>query len=211
MCRWQNGCGFVARVLPVTFLLMTRTMKRRGFTLIELIAVMAALSVVMGVSVVLLIQVLGFQRDNGEYSDGQRTVDRLVADFRNDVHTYGQPELLTDGPVLLRWKTELGTVEYTLEPGEFPSQQNIVRSVQKEGQPNLERYRLPERTTLHFAEGKDSDAGLIALSLWTTPQGTRIPKLAELNPFDRTLPKSFEQERIDPKYAGHWRTIIARY
>ena len=186
-------------------------MKRDGFTLVELIAVMAALSVVMGVSVVMLIQVFDFQRSNDEYSEGRRTVDRLIADFRSDVHTYGKPEILTEGTVLLRWKTDAEMVEYTSEPGEFPGQQNIVRTVRKEEQTNrYEMYRLPDRTALHFAEGKDSDVRFVALSLWTAPQGTEMPKLDELNPFDRTLPKTFEQ-RINPKYAGNWRTIIARY
>ena len=186
-------------------------MKRHGFTLVELVAVMAALSIVMGIAVVLLIQVFDFKRSHFEYSDGRRTVNRLATDFRSDVHTYGKPEILMDNTVLLRWKTETAIVDYTLEPGRFSGQQNIIRLIQKRGSENqYETYRLPDRTTLYFTEGKDTDAGLVALSLWTTPLGTDKPKLDDLNPFDRTLPKSLEQ-RIDPKYAGNWRTIIARY
>jgi len=68
---------------------------------------------------------------------------------------------------------------------------------------------------VRFAEGTGNDAGLIALSLWTAPQGTTVlnhtvPNLTELNPFDRTVPQTLEQQ-IDPKYAGNWRTIIVRY
>jgi len=63
---------------------------------------------------------------------------------------------------------------------------------------------------LHFVDGQDEDAGLMALSLWTAPPGSEIPNLGEFNPFDRTIPKTLETH-IDPKYAGLWRTIIVRY
>ena len=185
-------------------------MKRPGYTLIELITVMAVMSAVVGISGVLLVQLFEFQQHTGEHADTVRSVDRFVAIFREDVHTYGKPDILSEGNVLLRWTTETETIEYTAQPGEHPNQLNIVRTVQKEEGNRNETYRLPDRTTLRFCEGKDADAGLVALSLWTSPQGTDVPNLDELNPFDRTLPKTLE-DQIDPKYAGNWRTIIVRY
>ena len=186
-------------------------MKKRGFTLIELVAVIAVMAVVLGFAVVMLAQLFDFQRENDEYAEGMRSADRFAVEFRNDVHTYGKPEILSDGTVLLRFKTERETIEYTTEPGAFPDQRIIVRTVQTgEEQPQFETYRLPDRTALHFADGRDADAGLFALSLWTAPKGTVPPKLDELNPFDRTFPKSMERQ-IDPKYAGNWRTIVVRY
>ena len=186
-------------------------MKKTGFTLIELIAVMAVMAVVLGFAVVLLVKLLDFQRNNDEYSNGVLALDRFVTDFRSDVQTYGKPELLSEGDTLLRWHTEMNIIFYTAEPGGFSDQKTIVRSVYKDGTKiDTETYRLPERTALHFADGEGTDVGLIALSLWTAPQGTEVPKLAELNPFDRTIPKSLEQ-RVDPKYAGNWRTIVVRY
>jgi len=186
-------------------------MKKKGFTLIELIAVMAAVAVVMGVAVTLLVQLFDFQKNFYEHSNLSRHGDNLANAFRNDVHTYGKPEILADGNTLLRWKTETEVIDYTRVPGSFPDQLNVVRTVQKDGQQNrYETYRLPDRTTLWCADGKDINAGFVALSLWTAPQGMEKPKIDELNPFDRTIPKSLEQQ-IDPKYAGNWRTIIARY
>jgi prepilin-type N-terminal cleavage/methylation domain-containing protein len=191
-------------------------MKRDGFTLIELINVMAAVSVVMGVTAVMLVKLFDYQQNHGEYSDQRRAVDRFVAGFRNDVRTYGKPEIVTDGITLLRWTTETETIEYTAQTGEFPDQRNIVRTVRKEEQTHrAETYRLPDRTMVRFVDGTGNDAGLVALSLWTAPQGTpvphhAVPNLDALNPFDRTIPKTLE-EQIDPKYAGNWRTIIARY
>ena len=196
-------------------------MKRHGFTLIELVAVMATVSVVMGITAVLLVQLFDYQRNLAEYSERMHAINRLVAEFRNDVRTYGKPEILTDGDTLLRWTTETKTIEYMAQPGEFPDQWSVVRTVQNEGTNNRsETYHLPDRTTVRFAEGTGNDAGLIALSLWTAPQGTAVlnhavpnltePNLSELNPFDRTLSQTLEQQ-IDPKYAGNLRTIIVRY
>ena len=191
-------------------------MRRTGYTLIELITVMAVLSVIMGVTAVMLVQLFDFQQNTGEHADKVRAADCFVAVFRSDVHTYGKPDIFSEGNVLLRWTTETETIEYTAQTGEFPDQRNIVRTVRKEEQTHrAESYRLPDRTMVRFVDGTGNDAGLVALSLWTAPQGTpvphhAVPNLDALNPFDRTIPKNLE-EQIDPKYAGNWRTIIARY
>ena len=183
-------------------------MKKLGFTLVELLAVMVTMVVVMGVSGALLVQAFGFQRQNNQYSDGIRAADRFVVAFRNDVHAYGKPEIPTEGETLLHWKTETETIDYTAEPGLFPDQQTIIRTVRKGGKKvGGESYRLPDRMTLRFAIGKDDNVGLVALSLWTTSIATETPNLDELNPFDRTMPKF----HVNSKYAGNWRTIIARY
>lgn len=185
-------------------------MKRPGYTLIEVITVMAVMSAVVGVSGVLLVQLFDFQLNNSEYADKMRAVARFTAVFRDDVHAYGKPEILTDDNTLLRWKTEAETIEYTVQPSEFSDQLTIVRSAQKGETCRRETYRFPDRTSLRFADGTEGDTGLIALSLWITPLGIEMPNLNELNPFDRSIPKILEQ-RIDPKYAGNWRTIVARY
>ena len=182
-------------------------MRRLGFTLLELIVVMAVMFAVMSVSVVMLVQAFDFQRANDQHAEGMRTVDRLVVDFRKDVHTYGKPEISTDSQTLFQWETELATVEYVVEQGTFPDQVILVRTLQEGEKGVRETYRLPDRTTVWGAMGTESESGLVALSLWTSPQGTDPPSPETLNPFDRTTPTL----QIDPKYAGNWRTIIARY
>lgn len=180
---------------------------KKGYTLIELLAVMVAMFTIMGVSVVLMVQVFDFRQTNNRYSDGVRATDRFVAEFRDDVHTYGKPEIPAEGDTLLRFRTETATVDYVTEPGVFPNQQTIIRTEQKDGRELKETYRLPDRTTLWFVNGKDADAGLVALSLWTAPPETEMPKPDDLNPFDRIS----NVVSVDSKYAGNWRTIIVRY
>jgi len=182
-------------------------MRRHGFTLTELIAVIAVLFAVMGVSVVMLLQAFDFQQANDRHAEGMRTVDRLVIDFRTDVHTYGKPEIPTNSATLFLWKTESATVEYVVAPGTFPDQVIIIRTHEVDALLFRETYRLPDRTTVWSAMGTESYAGLVALSLWTSPPGTEPPLPETLNPFDRTM----SQSQVEPKYAGNWRTIIARY
>jgi prepilin-type N-terminal cleavage/methylation domain-containing protein len=185
-------------------------MQKHGFTLIELIATMAVMAVVMGTAVVMLVQLIGFQRNHDEQANQLRNADRFAAAFREDVHAYGKPVILMEDNTLLRWKTETETIEYVMKPGRFPHQRNIVRTVHRDGQQShCETYRLPDRTTLWFVDGKDNDAGLVALCLWTSPPHAEPPKIDAFNPFDRTI-QNPPEERIDPKYAC-WRTIIARY
>jgi len=183
-------------------------MQKAGFTLTELLAVMTALFAVMGISVVLLVQTLDFQHGNSVFSDRICAADRLVADFRNDIHAYGQPEIPADG-ALLRWKTETITLDYVIEPGKLPDQSIVVRTLQKDGQKFCETYRLPDKTTVWCVDGKETDTGLVALSLWTMlAPGMEMPPLETLNPFDRTFQ---EKSQVNLRYAGNWRTIIARY
>ena len=173
----------------------------------ELVAVMAVMFAVMGVSVVMLMQAFDFQQTSDQHAEGMRTVDRLVIDFRNDVHAYGKPEIPSDSPVLFRWNTESATLEYIIVPGTFSDQKIVVRTLHTDGDEFRETYRLPDRTTVWGEVGTETAAGLIALSLWTAPPGTEPPLPETLNPFDRTMPKL----QVEPKYAGNWRTIIARY
>ena len=182
-------------------------MRKSGFTLVELLAVMAAMFAIMGVSVVMLIQVFNLQYKNSKYSDEVRTLNRLVVDFRNDVHAYGKPEIPNEGNVLLRWKTESVSLEYVMEPGMFPDQKVIVRTLHEEGKKFSESYRFPDQTIIWCTSGEESDAGLVALSLWTISLGTEMPPPETLNPFDRTL----SETKIEPRYAGNWRTIVARH
>jgi type II secretory pathway pseudopilin PulG len=185
---------------------------RKSFTLIELIAVMAVMFTVMGISVVILIQAFDFQQTNNEHAEGVRAVNRLLNDFREDVHSFGKPMIPTEGEILIQWKTETAEVCYTRAPSSIsPNQQAVVRWLSKDGQSLTETYRLPDRTTVWCVDGETTHAGLVALSLWTTPPGTETPKLETLNPFDRTMPSSTVNPTVNSKYAGNWRTIAARY
>lgn len=188
-----------------------------AFTLIELIAVMGCLSIIIGVAVVLLFQMFDLQVRREEQSVEMRSVNRFVDVFRSDVHELGKPETVAESTeneaVLLRWKTDISTVEYEWNEGEFPGRR-FVRRTEKtdEKKRQTENYRLPDHSILQFVEGKDRYAGLIALSLWRQTPGGDIPETEKMNPFERVVSASRgEAAHVDAPYVGVWRTVLARF
>lgn len=188
---------------------------RRAFTLVELVAVLGCLTIITGVAIVLLFQMFDMQSQCEERSDWTRSTNRFTDVFRRDVHELGKPELQSDpdekNEILLRWQSKNSVVEYELHKGEYAGQQ-IVRRIEKTDKEirRTEDYRLPDRSDIRFFEGKDKHSGLVALSLWKHAPGMDIPKTGEMNPFERTLAKSFASQD-ETGYAGIWRTVLARY
>jgi prepilin-type N-terminal cleavage/methylation domain-containing protein len=185
---------------------MMKTQKQTGFTLIELVAVMGVLSVIMGIAITLLFQMFDLQMRSEENSDRTRSTNRFVASFRQDIQTYGKPELKTgsiaSGEKPLRWTLNGKTLEYELLSGKHPGQR-FVRRIEKTGEKmnRSEDYALPDGTALSTFEGKDKNAGLVALLLWRQMPVGEAPKPNELNPF----------EQNGAEYAGVWRTVFARF
>ncbi len=181
---------------------------RRAFTLVELIAVLAGLVIIMGVSMGLLFAMLDFQQRYDEQSEQLRSVNMFFAQFRDDARdASAEPVLVSDASFLIEWPTEAGKIRYKIVPGEFPEQQNVVREVWNgEKITGTETYKLPDYAVLWPVEGKDDNAGLIALNLWEHRPHTEAPDTSQLDPFARTRIDSPE----NPNDFGYWHTIIVR-
>ncbi|MDR1957749.1 MAG: prepilin-type N-terminal cleavage/methylation domain-containing protein [Planctomycetaceae bacterium] len=179
---------------------------RTAFTLVELIAVMAILSVTVGTSTMLLFKMFDFHIRYAESAAQLESTNRLVARFRSDIHTNGQPEISPDGSVLLTWQNAGQEIMYILENGAFPEKKIVRREVRRNGERvNMETYHLPDHTKLGFAEGTDRDAGLTAMSLWTLPPGKEAIVSIPYDPFTRTVPS----QSFGP--SGYWRTVLVRH
>lgn len=208
--RKRLSCGLFQRAEA-----RIRNRSYRGFTLVELIAVMGCLSVIMGVAIVLLFQMFDMQVRTEERSIEIRRVNRFIDVFRKDVHELGRPEIVTESveteEVLLRWESETATVEYEWKTGEFPGQR-FVRRTENMGESirQTEDYRLPDHSVLQFVEGKDRYAGLVALSLWRQTPGSDIPMADETNPFEKTVLNA-SSEQDETAYIGMWRTVLAHF
>ncbi|MCL2349803.1 MAG: hypothetical protein FWC50_16250 [Planctomycetaceae bacterium] len=187
-------------------------MHRHGFTLIELVAVLGGLVVVMGISMGLLFAMLDFQQRHDEQSMQLRSTNMFFTQFRNDARiASGQPVLSLDATAvssfLIEWPVETGKIRYRLAPGEFPEKQLVIREVwDAEKITGTETYSLPDHAVIWLTEGKNADAGLIALNLWEHRPHTNPPETAQLDPFTRILNGSPE----NPNVAACWRTVIVR-
>jgi prepilin-type N-terminal cleavage/methylation domain-containing protein len=191
-----------------------RAKHHKGFTLIELVTVLAILSVVMGLSVMILFSMLDFHLKYDEQLKQWSATNRLAAQFRDDVHRNGHPEILRQDAKLLQWQNGENKITYTLEDGEFPEQKLVRRDVwRNQERIATEHYALLDNTAIWFDEGKEKNAGLTAMNLWTQPPGSKMPDPNRLDSFTRTISQSEEQpsdRQTDPTFADNWRIILVR-
>ena len=183
---------------------------KRAFTLIELVVVMACVSLIFGVAMVLFFKGFAFQRQYSEQAAIARSTDRFIEQFRSDARTFGRPDCRPEENVLLRWTDGDRQIGYELAAGSFPEKRNVIR-LEKQGETVLatETFALPDDSRLTFVEGAGEFAGVLALSLWADLPGVGDVNLDELDPFGRDIPESL-QNRLDPRFAGNWRTVLVR-
>lgn len=126
-------------------------MKRRGYTLVELVIVISLLSMLTGVAVMLLTSVIshvGRQRDDNQAAV---VVRRLAADFRRDAHAATAAHL-EDPPANAAGKLTLtsvdgATVTYAAVSGGV---ERIATTDQTTA--HRELYRLPRAQDVRFAQ-----------------------------------------------------------
>lgn len=181
-----------------------------AFTLVELLVVMAVMTVVMGISVTLIFAMFDFQQRQTEQSAQIDSTNRFVTQFRSDARWNDVPVIAPNDETLLQWGDQTGKITYSLKPGSFPEKSDVVRRVWRNGEiVNTETYHLPDHAALRFTVGTGENADRIAMSLWEQPPYTTVIDPEELDPFTRTLtgPQAAE---FDPNTDGNWRTVIVR-
>ena len=190
---------------------MKRKMKHLAFTLVELLVVMAILTVVMGTSVTLMFTMFDFQQRYAEQSEQLRSTNRFVEQFRQDARLRYTPQLAPNDETILQWDGETSKITYSLVPGEFPEKRDIVRHV-RQGDELIatETYHLPDFAELRFVMGQDANAGLLALSILEQPPLGNVIPPEKLDPFSRTLLDP-QPDSLDPNAAVHWRSVIVRF
>ena len=185
-------------------------MKHHAFTLVELLVVMAILSVVMGISVTLMFMMFDFQQRHTEQSAQTQSTNRFIEQFREDARLRYVPLLAPNDETILQWGNGDNKITYSLVPGKFPEKQDIIRRVwQGDTLTATEIYHLPDHAALRFVSGQDTNAGLLALSLVEQPPLGNVIALETLDPFTRT-PVDPQPNSPDPNTTGHWRTVIVR-
>lgn len=191
--------------------------------LVELLAVIACLTVILGVSMMLLFQTFEYQIRHNERTDQNRIANRLIEQFRIDVRGISsEPQIAPEENVFIQWNLPQDQIiRYELHEGKFPENCVVVRSlyVLKDGEREIlatERYQLPDHTQLRFVKGENEFQGLTALCFWIGVAEAASLDVSQLDPFTRTIAPASPDvpvsrlPSIDPKYAANWRTVIVR-
>lgn len=201
----------------------------RGFTLLEMIVVMAVLGIVLTTASILLCLILDLSLHHKTEVIARNGQERLLTAFRHDVKEFGRPEivissLVTGSPqevqdvtltkendqVLLRWKTTNGELVYHLSISERGTI-SMNRELSAEGKiPVREMFALAEGVRIDFYEGGETYQHLVALSLWKNPIRSFKINAADLNPFTGAMAPDVSKQ-IDPRYATNWQIALARF
>lgn len=144
-------------------------MKRRGYTLVEMLIVVGLLAMIAAGATVLLAAVMlhvGRQRDN--YQTAQ-VASQLAADLRRDAHAAALIDV-SDPPSKLTLALGQGeVVEYALIDS------GVERVATGMGTTRRELYRLPRLSELRFAREEIAPGRSIIACLWRQPwHGPRL-------------------------------------
>lgn len=139
--------------------------RRRGFSLVELLVVIAVSSTIVALSVGLLHLLMQMQRDARDQLRGRMTLQRLTDQFRDDAHAAMQLRPVqaaneSSGPA---WELQLGPdhrIEYRVEEA------TLVRTEHAGGDVlGRESYLLPEGATVSLDVDDEKGVKLASLRI----------------------------------------------
>lgn len=198
----------------ITFSIVT---SRNAFTLIEMVFVIAAESVLIGLTTAVLVLALETKTKEERGEQARLAAPRLAEEFRSDVRA--AEESRVEGNQLFLTLPEQKEIRYEIVMETHPHHERdnklaLQKTVLIDGKRGSgETFMLPQHTTAWFERGKDTHDGLIAFHIWTPPTNRYGVALADtpardkLNGFTRTIS---DNNSIDPKFAANWRVIVGK-
>jgi len=149
-------------------------MRRRAYSLIEILVVIAAGTTMMGIALGLLSMLIRLEEGSRDEVRRQTVINRLADQFRRDVHAADRltvpdaPGGEDSQPV---WQFPLQpehVVEYRAGQGE------LVRMERADGEPlNRESFLLPTDVTVSIELVGDAAPGIVSMQI--TPEGNERP------------------------------------
>lgn len=150
-------------------------MTRRGYTLMEMLVVIALGTVLLGVAVGVLHLLMRTQHSGRESVYQTETVARLAEQFRSDARAALRP-IAAEGEPKDRWRFALAadrTVTYRLRPGEIERREQIAAK-----QVRQESYTLPRNYLAEITVRTDATPAMASLVL--APSGLASPAGREI-------------------------------
>lgn len=144
--------------------------RRRGHTLVELVAVIGASMAIMGITVALIHSTFDAERSLRRQLAARQAVERLAESFREDVRSAGEATLGSDPP-RCTLDGEGGTsIVYRLEHAQ------VVRETLGEDKPTASvAFPLPRRCTVEFHQQEEAGHTLVVLAFVPKPAGDGPP------------------------------------
>jgi prepilin-type N-terminal cleavage/methylation domain-containing protein len=142
-------------------MIANRTAVRPGFTMVEVMASLAALTIVMGVCAALITMLFNLSDSGEKHAAQELAIARAARTFRHDVHVADAVETRPSGKpstVLSLLLKDGSSIEYTAERG------SIVR-VETDGVMIVtqDRLFLPEKSSPRFERHKEGDRIFLTL------------------------------------------------
>lgn len=144
--------------------------RRRGISLIEMIAAMGIGAVMMGVAVALLYTLLETEGSGREHLRHGSVLGRLADQFRRDVHAAKSVGDVADGEGRQFELAPGRTVTYRLEPGTLVRTEQVDAVVQRR-----ESFALPPGTTTSIRIEADTDPTIVSLMITPVAEPPRQP------------------------------------
>ena len=144
--------------------------RRRGYSLVEVIVVMATASVLLGLTVTLLYTLFRAERGGRDQVRHYTALGRLAEQFRRDVHAATAADAIENQ----EWEFSLSdnrTVTYRMEPG------RVIRLEQAgEASPRRESFALPPGMTAAVEIDTDAEPTFARLVIVPAPAGPERPR-----------------------------------
>ena len=140
-------------------------MKLRGFTLIEMVAVMTTATVLMGVAVVLLASLMGAEWGGRERFVRNNSLNALAEQFRRDVHAaVDSPAASVDQRDV--WDIPLATDGFSHYVRYRADSDSITRAEHtSDGAARRETYLLPDDCDVSIATEETGERRLVRLAI----------------------------------------------
>jgi len=144
--------------------------RRRGISLIEMIAVMGVGAVMMGVAVTLLYGLLRAEGSGREHVRQSSVLGRLADQFRRDVHAAKAVAAAADGEGRQFELAPGRTVTYRFQPGTLTRTEQVDAAPQRQ-----ESYALPPGTTATIRIPANTQPAIVSLMITPAAEASAQP------------------------------------
>ncbi|MDY0167024.1 MAG: hypothetical protein RBS80_10800 [Thermoguttaceae bacterium] len=151
-------------------------MNRRGYMLVEVVAVIGPSAVVMGVALAVIHSTFDVERSVRGQLAARQAVDRLAESFRRDVHAAEHATIATDPRQCILGSAGGPTVVYRVERGQVVRETSGEEGSSSSQHASRTDFPLPRRSTVAFGRFEEAGRTLVGLTIVPEPGSDAPPR-----------------------------------